>query len=56
MDLWGMCPDCERWFSLPMGAGGGNAPEWSCPNCGKEPDRLHNRAARTAEPAGGVTG
>ena len=39
MDLWGMCPECEAWFSCDPASA-----DWSCPACDRDPVRLENRA------------
>jgi hypothetical protein len=43
MDLWGLCPDCDRWFYLPE-TNAERAVEWACPVCDREPVSLENRA------------
>jgi len=39
MDLWGLCPSCERWFYCDV-----KGQHWDCPVCNREPVRLENRA------------
>lgn len=54
-DIWGRCPDCDRWFFCEAWFDRA-APAPTCPACGREPDAIENRAARVVriDPAEGL--
>jgi hypothetical protein len=45
MDIWGLCPSCDRWFRC-EGWFDRTAPHPACRHCDAEPVAIENRLAR----------
>ena len=46
MEIWGLCPECDRWFYCAEWFEK-SAPTPTCPVCASEPVGIENRAGGT---------